>query len=82
MKRYIIILSNDTYKIVEGHTFEQALVTQYGTDEELLHQDEFAAVIYAKSSEWTATDMIRFYNRMAGYEIEAAHEISCSIYPE
>lgn len=74
--KYIIFYEDDAFRIVHANTTEEAIVKFNEWDKEsVLKNDEFAAVIYRKLSEWNVTDIIEFYSRISDTVIYGIYEV-------
>ena len=74
--KYIIFYEDDAFRIVHAHTKEEAIVKFNEWDtESVLKNDEFAAVIYRKLSEWNISDIVEFYGRISDTVIRGIYEV-------
>lgn len=74
--KYIIFYEDDAFRIVHANTKEEAIVKFNEWDKEsILKNDEFAAVIYRKLSEWNIADIVEFYSRISDTVIYGIYEV-------
>lgn len=76
MNKYIIFYEDDAFRFVHAHTKEEAIVKFHEWDKEsVLKNDEFAAVVYRKLSEWNIADIVEFYSRISDTVIYGIYEV-------
>jgi hypothetical protein len=79
--KYIIFHDNDAFRIVHANTKEEAIINFNEWDKEsVLKNDEFAAVVYRKLSEWNIEDIVEFYGRISDTVIYGVYEVKETLY--
>lgn len=73
--KYIVVY-DDTFCIVYANMKEEALVKFHEQDNSsVLKNDEFAAVVYRKLSEWNIADIVEFFSRISTTVIKGIYEV-------
>ena len=74
--KYIIFYEDDAFRIIHASTKEEAIIKFNEWDKEsVLKNDEFAAVVYRKLSEWNVADIVEFYSRISDTVIYGIYEV-------
>ena len=79
--KYIIFYEDDAFRIVYANTKEEAIIKFHEWDNDsVLKNDEFAAVVYRKLSEWNIEDIVEFYGRISDTVICGVYEVKETLY--